>query len=206
MKARDTAAMAHVLASASAFSRWTCDVVSLEVQFHSHCYTNIADAVSMASRPANTSKRTSAAVTTEPIAKPPCKIHSLAVVSEKAQITGSHTVELCDNSVLHPHCKVKAEHGIVYVGRSTIICEATIIGVTEGEGNVIIGDGVLIEAGATIEAKSIGDGTVIEAKAKIGKGAMIGKVLGNHIVHGRSTCADIASALQDQPTERDRCG
>ncbi|KAI5356876.1 Putative trimeric LpxA-like superfamily, dynactin subunit 6 [Septoria linicola] len=130
----------------------------------------------MASRPANTSKRTSAAMTSEPVAKPPpCKIHSLAVVSDKAQITGSHTVELCDNSVLHPHCKIKADHGIVYVGRSTIICEATIIGVTEGEGNVIIGDGVLIEAGATIEAKSIGDGTVIEAKAKIGKGAMIGK-------------------------------
>ena len=51
------------------------------------------------------------------------------------------------------------------------------IGVAEGEGNVIIGDGVVIEAGAVVEAKSIGDGTVIEAKARIGKGAVIGKVI-----------------------------
>lgn len=136
----------------------------------------------MTSRPVASSKR-STATPAEPIAKPPCKIHPAAVISDKAQITGSHTVELCEDSVLHPHCKIKAEHGIVYIGKGTIICEATMIGVAGGEGNVIIGDGVTIEAGAVVEAKSIGDGTVIEAKAKIGKGAVIGKVTLDQAAH-----------------------
>ncbi|KAM3416709.1 hypothetical protein BST61_g8300 [Cercospora zeina] len=129
----------------------------------------------MATRPAPSAKRTSAAVPAEVFTRPPCKIHPSAVISEKAQITGTHTVELCEDSVLHPHSKIRAEHGIVYIGKRTIICGATTVGVIEGEGNVIVGDGVTIEAGAMVEAKSVGDGTVIEAKAKIGKGAVIGK-------------------------------
>ncbi|CAK1364697.1 hypothetical protein CB0940_08354 [Cercospora beticola] len=129
----------------------------------------------MAARPAPSAKRTSAAVPAELFTRPPCKIHPSAVVSEKAQITGTHTVELCEDSVLHPHSKIKAERGIVYIGKRTIICGATTVGVLEGEGNVIVGDEVTIEAGAVVEAKSVGDGTVIEAKAKIGRGAVIGK-------------------------------
>lgn len=129
----------------------------------------------MASHPTAASKRSTILPSTETTVKPPCKIHPSAVISDKAQITGSHAVEVCEESVLHPHCKIKAEHGLVYIGKSTIICEAAVVGATE-EGNVIVGDGVTIEAGSVVEAKSIGDGTVIEAKVKIGKGAVIGKV------------------------------
>lgn len=41
---------------------------------------------------------------------------------------------------------------------------------------MLIGDGVVIEVGAVVEAQSVGDGTVIEVNARIGKGAVLGKV------------------------------
>ena len=34
----------------------------------------------------------------------------------------------------------------------------------------------MIEVGAIVEAKSVGEGSVIEVNAKIGKGAILGKV------------------------------
>jgi NDP-sugar pyrophosphorylase family protein len=166
----------------------------------------------MTSRPTASAKRSSAATPAEAIVKPPCKIHPSAVISEKTQITGSHAVELCEDSVLHPHCKIKADHGMVFIGKSTIICEATIIGVVEGEGNVIVGDGVTIEAGAVVEAKCVGDGTVIEAKVKIGKGAVIGKVRLNDAAYCfwhkvlMLNVLTMSTVLQDRTTERNRCG
>ena len=39
-----------------------------------------------------------------------------------------------------------------------------------------IGNGVVVEAGAVVEAKIVGDGCVIEVNARIGKGAVLGKV------------------------------
>jgi len=47
---------------------------------------------------------------------------------------------------------------------------------SERDGGVQIGNGVMIETGAVVEAKSIGDGCVIEVNARIGKGAVLGKV------------------------------
>lgn len=126
----------------------------------------------MTSRPAH-SKRPSSTAVAELAAKPPCKIHPSAVVADKAAIIGSHEVELGEHTVLHPGARIKAENGKVTVGRCSIICETAVIG---GEGDLHIGDGVVIESGAIIEAKSIGDGTVIESKVKVGRGAIIGKV------------------------------
>ena len=39
-------------------------------------------------------------------------------------------------------------------------------------------DGVIVEVGAVIEGKRINDGCHIEVNAKIGKGAVLGKVCG----------------------------
>lgn len=41
----------------------------------------------------------------------------------------------------------------------------------------MIQNGVVIEVGAVVEAKTVGEGTVIEVQAKIGKGAVLGKVI-----------------------------
>lgn len=130
----------------------------------------------MASRPAAPSSKRPTATPSEPVAKPSCKIHSLAIIADKAQLTGTHTVELAEGSILHPYCKIKAENGNVIIGKNSIINEAAVVGVSQGSGDVVIGDEVNIEASSIIEAKAIGDGTSIEAKAKIGRGAIIGKV------------------------------
>lgn len=127
----------------------------------------------MTSRPAPT-KRPSAAVSAEVVPKPPCTIHPSAIVADKATITGSHAVELGEHTVLHPFAKIRAESGKVTIGRSSIVCETAVVG---GECDVQIGDGVVIGSGAMIEAKTIGNGTIIEARVKIGRGAVIGKVI-----------------------------
>ena len=63
------------------------------------------------------------------------------------------------------------------IGKNCSISENAVVGVAgDEEGDVIIGDEVNIEAGAIVQAKSVGDGTMIEVGAKIGKGAVVGKV------------------------------
>lgn len=126
----------------------------------------------MASRPAPT-KRPSTAAPMEPAAKPTCKIHASAIVANTATIIGTHTVELGEHAVLHPMARITVERANVTIGRRSIICETAVVG---GEGDMHIGDGVVIESGAMVEAMSIGDGTIIRSKVKVGKGATIGKV------------------------------
>lgn len=46
----------------------------------------------------------------------------------------------------------------------------------EGEGAVRLGRGVVVEAGAIVEARSVGDGTVVEVGARVGRGCVVGKV------------------------------
>ena len=128
----------------------------------------------MASKPAP-SKRPSAS--TVPPAKPHCKIHSTAIVADKAQITGSHLVEIGENVIIHPHARIKAEHGNVVIGKGCMIAEKAIVGASVGEGetDVVLGEGVSIETGAVVEAKKISDHSTIEVNSKIGAGALVGK-------------------------------
>lgn len=130
----------------------------------------------MTSKP-QIAKRTSTAPTT-PIAKPPCQIHSLAVISDKAQLTGSYPVEIGENTILHPYAKIVSEAGPVFIGKNCVIGSNAVVGIAKqnGEGAVILGDGVNVESNALVEAKTIGDGSVVEVSAKLGRGAVIGKV------------------------------
>lgn len=132
----------------------------------------------MASRPAAPTKRVSTATPADLAPKPPCTIHSLAVISEKAQITGSHPVEIGENTVIHPYAKIRSDRGSVKIGKNCTVCEKAVIGITGGEGTVVIGDGVNIETGAQVEAAVVGDGTTIEVRAIVGNGAVLGKVRG----------------------------
>ncbi|CAK4030203.1 Hypothetical predicted protein [Lecanosticta acicola] len=125
----------------------------------------------MTSRPAPSKRSSAAAPPSEP--KPPLKIHSLAVISERAQITGSKPIEIGENTIIHPHAAIRSAGGSVTIGDNCTVSETAIVG--NEEGDVVIGDGVNIETGAIVQAKSVGDGSVIDIKATVGKGAVIGK-------------------------------
>ena len=128
----------------------------------------------MTSKPALSKKPSATSVL---LIKPQCKIHSTAVVSDKAQITGSHIVEIGENCVIHPYAKLNADFGNVVIGKGCIIAEKAVVGVSEasGETDCIIGDSVSIETGAVVEAKKVGDHSTIEVNSKIGAGAIVGK-------------------------------
>ena len=63
------------------------------------------------------------------------------------------------------------------IGKNTTVAEKVVIGFAtgQGEGDILIGDYVSIEAGARIEASSIGDGSTVEVNCVVGKGAVMGK-------------------------------
>ncbi|WPH02227.1 Hypothetical protein R9X50_00508300 [Acrodontium crateriforme] len=118
-----------------------------------------------------------ASSSTVPAIKTPCRIHSTAVIADKVQITGPHAVEIGENAVLQPHVKLRAEGGKIIIGKNTTVAEKAIIGFAagQGEGDIVIGDYVHIDAGTRIEASRIGDGSSIEVNSVIGKGAVVGK-------------------------------
>jgi dynactin 6 len=127
----------------------------------------------MTSRP--TSKRPTSTPAT-PVARPPCHIHAAAIIADKAQISGTHAVEVGENTILHPYAKIRSEHGRVVIGKLSMVYETGVVGVADGpDQDVIIGNEVNIETGAVVEAKSVGDGTTIEVNAVVGKGAVIGR-------------------------------
>jgi dynactin-6 len=138
--------------------------------------TRTYDPEEMSSRPAGATKRVSTATPADLAPKPPCTIHTSAVVSEKAQITGSHPVEIGENTVIHPYAKIRSDRGSVKIGRNCTVCEKAVVGIADGEGTVVIGDGVNIETGALVEAAIIGDGTSIEVRAIVGRASVLGKV------------------------------
>ena len=66
-----------------------------------------------------------------PIIKPQCKIHSLATVADKAQLTGGHFIEIGENAFIHPHARLKAEHGNIAIGEGSIVAEKAVVGVVD---------------------------------------------------------------------------
>lgn len=67
------------------------------------------------------------------------------------------------------------------MGSNCIISERSQIGLQsdppdDEEYGVVIENGVVVEVGAVVEARRVGEGTVVEVNAKIGKGAVLGKV------------------------------
>jgi len=126
----------------------------------------------------STSKRQS----TMPAApKPPTTLASSLVIAENASLTGTYLISLGPNTVVHPRTKFNSTYAPITVGSICIISERSQIGLQseavgdEDEG-VVIENGVVVEVGAVVEAKRIGEGSVIEVNAKIGKGAVLGKV------------------------------
>ena len=112
-----------------------------------------------------------------PAAKPQCKIHSKATIADKAQLIGPGTIVIGEDTLLHPHAKIIAEHGDVTIGKGCIIAEKAVVGVTQNilHNDVSIGEGVSMESGAMFEGSSIGNHSTIEVNAKVRRGAVIGQ-------------------------------
>jgi dynactin-6 len=116
-----------------------------------------------------------------PAPKPPTSLSSSLVIAEHASLTGTKLITLGSNTVVHPRSKLNSAFAPITIGNTCIISERSQIGVQsepeEGEADpVVIENGVVVEVGAVVEAKRVGEGCVIEVNAKIGKGAVLGKV------------------------------
>lgn len=105
--------------------------------------------------------------------KPPTSLASNIVISDSANLTGTHLITILDNTIVHPRTRLISLQGPITIGSTCIISERSAIHPI-GEG-IDIGNGVIIEVGATVEARRIGEGCVIEVNAKVGKGAVLGK-------------------------------
>ena len=120
-----------------------------------------------------------------PIAlKPPTSLSSTCVVSDTASLSGTHLITILGNAIIHPRAKIVAIYGPVTIGEGCVVCERGSVGLLteEDEDKVIATKGVsleknvTVEAAAIVEARRVGEGTTIELAAKLGKGAVIGKV------------------------------
>jgi len=131
------------------------------------------------------SRRTSKRVSTAPAhPKAPVSIDAAAIIANHAVLTGVYPIEIGPQVVIHQYAKVASGTGPIEIGEGSIIWEKAVVGnaaedeakESDDKGSITLGSNVIIETGAMIEAESIGDSTIVEAFAKIGKGAIIGKV------------------------------
>ena len=116
-----------------------------------------------------------------PPPKPPTKLSSSLIIADQAALTGTHLITLGANTVIHPRTKLNSGYAPISVGSNCILSERSQIGLQsdpsdDEEYGVTIENGVVVEVGAVVEARRVGEGSVIEISAKIGKGAVIGKV------------------------------
>lgn len=136
---------------------------------------------SMATTPSSRTSVTASRSSQPLSSKPPCTIHPTAIVSDKAQITGTFPVEVGEDTVIHPFARIRAEAGKVVVGRKCVIWEKAVIGAGKaadgdrGDASVILQDYVTVESGASIEASVVGEGSEIGVKAAVGRGVTLGK-------------------------------
>jgi len=111
--------------------------------------------------------------------KPPVSFASSLVIAENASLTGTNLITVGSSTIIHPRTRLNSTYAPITIGSQCIISERSAIGyqsATENEGEgVVIDNGVVIEVGASVEAKRVGTGCVIEINAKVGKGAVLGK-------------------------------
>jgi dynactin-6 len=124
----------------------------------------------------STTRRTPAA----PVAKPPTSLAPSIAISDKASLVGTNLITIRGDTIVHPHAKLISTHGPVTVGSACILSERSTIGLQTASDaqpdGVIIEDCVVVEVGAVVEAQRVGEGSLIEINARVGKGALIGKV------------------------------
>ena len=96
-----------------------------------------------------------------------------------ASLIGTHNITIGRKAILQLRSRADSTYTPIRIGANAIIAERASIGFlsptsSDDSATLSIGEGVVIESGAVVEAASVGDYTIIEARAKIGKGAVIG--------------------------------
>lgn len=132
-------------------------------------------------------KRTTSSTTAIPAAKPTTKVHSLAIIADRAQLIGPHTITIDSHTILHPYCKLSASSGNITIGVNCIIAEKALVGSSDssspsrpgeeetGGEDCIVAEGVSIESAAQVSGKRIGEWSTIGVGATVAKGAVVGK-------------------------------
>lgn len=118
-------------------------------------------------------------------AKSPTTISSSAVISETATLTGRHHITIGSNTVIHPRCKILSNNGPVIIGSGCIISERSVVGLSISPAErlsekdeslqIVIGDSVVIEIGAKVEARIVDEGSCIGVNSHVSPGVVIGK-------------------------------
>ncbi|ROV87705.1 hypothetical protein VSDG_09754 [Cytospora chrysosperma] len=116
--------------------------------------------------------------------KAPVRFSSTLTIADSAVLSGSHTIQIRSESVVHPRAKIESLAGSIDIGKRCIVHERTHIGAlgergrfVEGTNAVTILDYCTVEVAATVEAGGtvIGEGTVVGVGSRVGSGAVIGK-------------------------------
>ena len=105
------------------------------------------------------------------------KIAESAFISESAYIVGD--VEIGDESNVWPGVVIRGDFGSIKIGRGTAVEDNCVIhsgSPGSPNGDVIIGDGVVIGHGAVINCRRIGDSVLIGINATILHDAEIGNL------------------------------
>jgi len=137
--------------------------------------------------------------------KPPASLSSSLTISDNAILTGTHSMTIQGETVIHPRARLESLTGSLLVGRRCIISERAHVGAAPSAsakgaaarsrpgslevpptaasrggsgGGVVLGDYVTVEVAAVVEAggTEIAEGTVVGVGSRIGHGARIGKV------------------------------
>jgi len=138
--------------------------------------------------------------------KAPVRFSSTAIIADSAILTGTHTITLRTESLVHPRAKLDAALGPVDVGKRAIMHERTHVGAapasaadvgsaSSGTGGVTLGDYVTVQACAVVEAGGtvVGEGSVVGVGALVGRGAVIGDVC--TLLHDSSPFPSSTSAV-----------
>ena len=107
--------------------------------------------------------------------KPPTNLSQTILISEGAQITGTHPVCIGDHTVVSPRCKINSTLGPVTIGSNCILNERTQLTAPD-ENGLVVEDYVVVEMNAVVEARRLGEGTAVEVGVRVGKAAVVGKV------------------------------
>jgi dynactin-6 len=107
--------------------------------------------------------------------KPPTTLSSTILISEGAQLIGTHPIHIGDHTVLHPRCRLNSTLGPITIGDYCILNERILLAAPDEKG-LVVEDYVVVEMNAVVEARRIGEGTVVEVGVKVGKAADVGKV------------------------------
>ncbi|KAK9770251.1 putative Trimeric LpxA-like protein [Seiridium cardinale] len=130
----------------------------------------------------SSNKRQSVLPRVQPGPKAPVNFSPSITIADTAILTGSHTINVSSESVVHPRSRLDSTRGRVTVGRRCIVHERVHIGAagsdpTPASFGVLLEDYVTVEVAAVIESgeTTIAEGTVVGIGARIGRGAKIGK-------------------------------